>query len=616
DHTTGSTAATVLTDGGVWQRFPETDQAGGNTVEQARAVTSSLAHADGPQHPPAPDGSQSGVLMGVRLTGVEPETGRPREFLSSDVRITPLVHDGRTVGATFWPGDEAVRDQNWVSGEAARAPRQAGMFFLSGPSTRGPAAVWLGDGSMVALDGANLARLVHDVRFIRSAVNTDQLAAFGLLMSEAAHRRGTLAADFQTTLVTEFGYRQPVHAPSRELTRTALDGARTPDGGPWRELRVSPVIGDVVLRGVHRTFGLPVTFRSSDALVAPLERGGSVIGATFLTGNGREFDQFWARRDQVGVTFIERAADDPRGPGDADALPTPWPRNSFHIAAHGRPDRTVVEVNLANGTQLLVDGTNFGRLVNDLAFFNTAVRRNQPEAIAMLVCFGGRGFAHDFQAAMARQFGHTLPVHAATETVFGHLFADGRSGTAVANGGVWRRFPNPPASLAAGTVLSTQEAPVTLSRTDEQPRALDEEQSLAHGGEAAPPELPSLLDGLSLGSTTETVRSLVLQAIHSYVADFFGSNRPVLAALTGQPGQGDPGEELERLLAEWLERDASPAREADWRRFPLPLQVPDRPEIRIVPGVTGHDPVSDSPQADDTPQSGRALSLREFLNRE
>lgn len=84
-----------------------------------------------------------------------------------------------------------------------------------------------------------------------------------------------------------------------------------------------------------------------------------------------------------------------------------------------------------------------------------------------------------------------------------------------------------------------------------------------------------------------------MQAIGLEVASTFGQDGPlVVSALTGQPGESSAPEELERALAEWLGREVGEG----WRRQ--------------APG-----PVSDSPQAQDTPPA-RAMSLREFLNSE
>jgi hypothetical protein len=126
-------------------------------------------------------------------------------------------------------------------------------------------------------------------------------------------------------------------------------------------------------------------------------------------------------------------------------------------------------------------------------------------------------------------------------------------------------------------------------------------------------DAPVVDDGLPVLSSTSTLlRALVLQAIQLEVASTFGADGYVVAsALTGQPGQGDAAEELERALAEWLGQHT---RELGWRHVPTPSGVPDEPVVLVVPGVIRHDSVNDSPQADDTPPPARARSLREFLN--
>ncbi|WP_211294251.1 hypothetical protein [Lentzea kentuckyensis] len=405
--------------------------------------TRSLSLAPTTQHVTV--ASLGGVIADVPLSGFDTETGRPVGFQASDVRISPLVSGNRVVGATFWSGGEAVRDENWVNSERAQS-WPANTFFVSGPSNAQAVGVWLADGRMVSIDGVNLARMLNDVQFFRSAVDVNQPPTFGLLMSEASavDGQGGLAAEFQATLANEFGYRQSAIGPSQVMDRAALDGFAAHDGGPWRELHVRPVISDILLAGIDRN-GVPVTFRSSEVLVTPMAHRGSVIGAIFLEGRERNFQLKWGSRDKDEYSLLERADDDPRGPGDPDVIPTPWPQNSFYVTTHGTPQQSAT-VNLVDGNLVHIDGASFARLVGDIAFFHNAMSRNQAEALSLLVCYSARdngpgGLAHDFQATMAWQFGYSQPVHGATEQIFAHLREDGTSGTNVVKGGVWRQFP-------------------------------------------------------------------------------------------------------------------------------------------------------------------------------
>ncbi|WP_394617295.1 hypothetical protein JNUCC0626_48140 [Lentzea sp. JNUCC 0626] len=426
-----------------------------------------------------PDGRQwhtfhlKPVVDDVVLPGLDARTGEALVFRSSEVEVARLDRNGHVLGATFWPGERRDADLAWAAVEQSdhQLRQETGgavvseerlwpdsTFLVSAPSAPSPgnALVSVKD-RIVVVNGADLARLVHDTRFFRSAVRAGDADVLALLISRSSAKNGPggLAHDFQAVLADELGYPQPVLGQPRRVDKVVLDDgmAAVSVTGAWHTHHLPTVVGDVMLWGTDGETGAMVSFRSSEVDVAPMEHAGKVVGATFNIGPDLHFDQRWTRAEQDTRTYLFHGEASLTSLAVLDddslrvAVPRPWPAETFYVTTHGLPDG--VAVNLADGTEVVVGGAVFARLLADVRFFHTAMRAAEPSAITMIVCHAGAiegrgGVARDFQATLARNFEYRQPVYAATESVVGTLTAgDETAATAVENGGRWRSFPPP-----------------------------------------------------------------------------------------------------------------------------------------------------------------------------
>lgn len=435
------------------------------------------------------------VLDDVVLRGLDVHTREAVVFRSSEVEVTRLERNGQTLGASFWPGEHRDADLAWASApqsdhqlrsepgsEPVAEPRPwpDATFLVSAPDAPTPdfALVGVRD-RLVAVNGADLGKLVHDLRFFRSAVQAGRADALALLISHSSARTapGGLAHDFQAALAGERGYRQPVFGQPQRVAKVMLsDGtAGVSATGAWHTHHKPTVIFDRSLVGTDGATGQMVRFRSSEVAAAPMEREGRVVGVTFRTGPDLSFDQRLGRAEQdshthlfqgevAAAALVERREDSTRV-----SVPRPWPEETFYVSAHGRSDSALLR--LADGTEVLVAGAEFARLLADLRFFQSAMYSAAPSAITMLVCSAGAiegrgGVAHDFQAALARNSGHRQPVFAATQRVSAVLSANDHTVfTSVERGGSWRRFPSQgtePALSGGWRRLSSPDAPVEI----------------------------------------------------------------------------------------------------------------------------------------------------------
>ncbi|WP_345034208.1 hypothetical protein [Kutzneria kofuensis] len=225
--------------------------------------------------------------------------------------------------------------------------------------------------------------------------------------------------------------------------RTAADCARTAAGTPSAPSAVSSS-ASAAWSTPHATWGrCPVRsetdglagltdggeirrFAPSDVRTHPLVRRGETIGMSFLADQELRYDRTWAKgyvpADEVTHYYAPgvRPTFD-RGWGhDVRRTPAPWPDKPFFISTHGHPDS--VAVRLTDGTRLRVLGDTLARLVATSEPFRSAVGRDDPRAIALLVCYAGTdarpgGVGFDFQHTLESEFGHRQPVVGATHVV-------------------------------------------------------------------------------------------------------------------------------------------------------------------------------------------------------
>ncbi len=372
------------------------------------------------------------VLDDVQVLGVDAQTNEATTFRSSEAEVAPVEWDGLVIGAAF--GADVSHGLNLVPDELLNS-----VFFIQAPSAPDRALIPLRNGTTAAIDGTNLGRLLHDLRIFRSSWDTRRLEAVTLMIPQRSDvdAQGGLAHDLQATLAGEFGYREPVIAPSAEM-------------GRWQEYHLPTVLDDLPLSGVDQRTGMLTPFSSSEVVATPLERDGRVVGVTFAVGAERDFDVTWGRAEPASESYLFHGEFERARLSDDSArtvVPLPWPDRVFYVATHADQRRFVVQ--LADGTELGVAGGDFASLLGDLRFFQAAMRRDQPEAVALLCCQaaaldGPGGAAYDFRETLAQVSGYPQPVHAASTRLTASLLDQGDRGTAVTSveyGGVWRRFP-------------------------------------------------------------------------------------------------------------------------------------------------------------------------------
>jgi hypothetical protein len=434
------------------------------------------------------------VVDDVVLTGRNPQTRTTIRFRASQVVAEPMTRHGRVVGATFKIGEELAYDRDWgrsakidhtyrfpgtydrathydehnIAVEQVPWPEHT-FYVTTHGSPRGKVTLNLVDGIEVRVDGATYARLLEDTRFFRAALDTGRFEAITMVVCYGGKIPGPggIAHDFQHTLATEFGRQQPVFGGTTVVQAlrfhdeeggagTGLDDMGTwvrfpaeapvaagPPASPRRIAAAQPnaaMAGDVELSG---SAGATTTFRASEVRMAPLAQGGRVVGMTFKTGAGLEFDRAWGAAGKVGETHRFGATSNRETRRDR-LEPNPWPDGTFHVVAHGS-DRDRVHVVLTDGTPVRVDGATFARLLGGTRDFRAAM--DQADAIALLVCHAAAnprpgGIAHDFQRVLAAEFGHRQPVFGGTTEIETIRYDDGMAGTGVTHGGRWRRFPD------------------------------------------------------------------------------------------------------------------------------------------------------------------------------
>jgi hypothetical protein len=215
------------------------------------------------------------VFGDIVLTGVRTADRSPVGFRSAEVRIAPLEHGGRVVGAAFTLGEELEFNLDW--GRAAKLPETytvpggfdpmraldtgdvtlapnpwpADTFFVAAHGRRRSVELTLLDGTGVRVGGATFARLLDDVRFFRTALEHDRPAAITLLVCFAAALDGPggVAHDFQAVLASEFGYPQPVYGGTTKVELRVGEEAAAGliHNGTWRRFPAEAPVA--VVRG-------------------------------------------------------------------------------------------------------------------------------------------------------------------------------------------------------------------------------------------------------------------------------------------------------------------------------------------------------------------------------
>ena len=284
----------------------------------------SLEHASRDLAPPATR------LDPDRLLGLA-DDGEIRAFERADVLAHPLVRRGKTIGVSFLADRELRFDRRWAKGyvpvdetthyfadgvqpvfdrgwghdvRRAPAPWPDEPFFVSTHGQPESVGVRLRDGALVRVTGETLAQLVATSEPFRAVVGADDARAIALLVCYAGTdaRPGGVAFEFQRTLESEFGHKQPVvgataivdmwqdpnYARDNRATRWIrgvlageLPGPRRPsrigvrDGGRWRVFSS----GSAGLLGTD-TGGRSRHFTSGEVHATPLVRDGRTIGVS------------------------------------------------------------------------------------------------------------------------------------------------------------------------------------------------------------------------------------------------------------------------------------------------------------------------------------------------
>jgi RNase P/RNase MRP subunit p29 len=345
----------------------------------------------------------------------------------ADLRVEPLVENGRTVGVVFGMSDDdvaaahawvaaggrdttsvlpqGVDDINAVEGalqaQSGPAPWPANTFFVVGHSfgAQGGSSgfrVHDHEGAVVSLYGHPFADLVRRLEpFQERMSGQDRPDAIALIVCTIGDdRAGEAAHDFQNALSTSFDHDLPVLASTDAVHIGVRDGRAVTalnHGGRWN------------------------TFSGGYGLVLGTDATGRVAPFRAEDVRSHFVDQ------PVGVSFT----DGPQWTGTEQ-----WPDRAAGVDVHAVADR--FRVTLADGRQLTVDGPAFAKVLVASSAFRELIAAGAPTAL--VVTDGAPSAVREFQARLASTFYVHTPVLApgAEWTVYAGLplvverSADGR----------------------------------------------------------------------------------------------------------------------------------------------------------------------------------------------
>ncbi len=377
------------------------------------------------------------AAAGALLSGHD-GVGNVVPFAAADVQVHPLTKRGRTIGMTFLAGDSHKYDLRWAKGyvpgqqntrsfpvgttpffdrawggdvRKAQAPWTADTFYISTHGLEREFIVTLADGTQLGVSGETFAHVVAVAKPFQAAVRPDDRSSITLMVCRvgAEIEPGGAAYDFQRTLESRFGYRQPVAAATKNVVVGAPPERKRTKVPGWIRNLWSPQEKLPSLLAI-RDGGHWRVFSSGSAGVLGADASGKAryftadeVMSTPLTENGRT----------AGISFDDQATGQRPGYGTE----VPWQHGSFLVDASsiGHKYRLL----LSDGTRVRVDGDGLAQVVAQSAVFRTAVSDGQVPSVVLLartslasVLGSSAHGPEDFRAALLALSGLTGPVFA------------------------------------------------------------------------------------------------------------------------------------------------------------------------------------------------------------
>ncbi|MDT7783788.1 MAG: hypothetical protein QOF58_2207, partial [Pseudonocardiales bacterium] len=477
------------------------------------------------------------------LLGTGPE-GRTHYVEPAEVRSSPLVQDGQTVGASFERQPAALPP---LGGPDAPWPSRA--FHVTASLVDGEFSVRMGDGRPVLMDGRSFAKVVADSEALRAALDGHRAQALVLHVGEPRWQqmpddadvthlsalfeherkaRGEALDAFRQAISRTFGYERPVFTPEQ--------------AGGWRQDSVRNVLTAVDDAG-GRHLVLP-----SDLRVAEVTDGENLVGLSYA----------------------------PATPPD----PARLPHDSF--AVHFTQDGDArVRATLLDGTEITLNTDDFVRVLTKAKPLRDAL----PGA-GLLVVSGGDDVANALHDKLEERGWNTPAMLVHSDGVHRLVDADGRLlGTTL--DGRPRPFriddvvlnPLVDGERTIGVSVRGGDDLVVAQRlADEAPRSAESFVVVADSVPSRPGTFPvSLSSGAQIVLDAPTLARVVAQS--EAMVDALGGGREpdgfvLAAARAALPGGG--AEQFQRVLADEFGYpqplsapfgDVDLGRAGDWRTF-------------------------------------------------